>query len=361
MLPTTSNFRSIVSKKIPLIDVRAPVEFAKGAFPNTINLPLMNDEERHIVGIKYKQAGNAKAVELGHQLVSGKIKESRVNAWIEQIKAHPNSMIYCFRGGQRSQISQQWIKEAGYEITRLEGGYKAFRNYLIDINDTIIKNKKMIILGGHTGSGKTILLNRLKESIDLERLANHRGSSFGRYATPQPTQINFENSLAYALIEHDDAGYKRIILEDESRNIGRCYLPSAFFEQMSQSDVVLLESTLDERIDITYDEYIIASQKDYSQAQSEGIQEYSWIETMRFNFQRIKKRLGDKGYRELSAMLDSAWSHQEQTGDPTMHKEWIKRLLQEYYDPMYAYQIEKKSDRIIFRGSADEIYDYLQS
>ena len=103
--PTTNDFRQIVIDDVPLIDVRAPVEFESGAFPNAVNLPLMNNEERHLVGIRYKEQGNAEAVKLGHELVGGNVKAERVAAWAEQLDRRPDSMIYCFRGGMRSQSS----------------------------------------------------------------------------------------------------------------------------------------------------------------------------------------------------------------------------------------------------------------
>jgi tRNA 2-selenouridine synthase len=337
------------------------VEFDKGAFPHTLNLPLMSDEERHLVGKRYKEAGNTKAIELGHQLVSGEIKDRRVRAWIEQIHAQPETLLYCFRGGQRSQISQQWLHDAGITIPRLRGGYKAFRSYLIEQLETITQDKEILVIGGHTGSGKTILLKKLRESIDLEGIANHRGSSFGRYASPQPTQIDFENSLAYHLIRHDAASHPRLIIEDESKNIGRVYIPPTLFTQFTQANVILLETTLEERIEITYDEYILASQAEYGAAHLSGETEHPWIDTMRHNFVRIRKRLGDQGYRELSGLLDTAWKHQLSTNDPTQHKLWIAKLLTEYYDPMYAYQIEQKRERIVFRGNQKAIIDYVDT
>jgi len=360
-LPTTDRYRDIVLQQNPLIDLRAPVEFAKGAFPGAVNLPLMSDEERHLVGIRYKESGNDAAVALGYQLVSGRTKERRIEAWITQIEKEPESLMYCFRGGQRSQIAQQWLHEAGITIPRLQGGYKAFRSYLIEQLEQITLDKEILVIGGHTGSGKTILLKKLAESIDLEALANHRGSSFGRYASPQPSQIDFENALAYALITHDARSYKRLIIEDESRNIGRVYIPPALFEQFTQAKVILLEASLRERIEITYAEYILAAQADYAEALASGRIAYSWIETMQHNFKRIRKRLGDQGYREMSALLDEAWKHQLSTNDPTRHKAWIERLLRDYYDPMYAYQIEQKKDRIIFRGTQQEVIDYLKT
>lgn len=125
------DFKSIVLNNTPLIDVRAPVEFQKGAFKNSVNLPLINNEERHAIGIKYKEQGNAEAVKLGHKLVNEEVKENRVKAWLDFKTQHPDALLYCFRGGQRSKISQEWMKESAKDNIRLKGGYKAFRSYLM--------------------------------------------------------------------------------------------------------------------------------------------------------------------------------------------------------------------------------------
>ena len=194
--PVINDFKKIVLENLPLIDVRAPIEYEKGAFLNSFNLPILDNEERHIIGICYKEKGNEEATKLGYKLVSGKVKEDRLNSWIEFIKSNPSTMLYCFRGGSRSRIAQEWITDAlGKEIYRLEGGYKAFRNYLISSLSIENQNYKPIVLTGFTGSGKTIVLKEIENSIDLEGIANHRGSSFGAHANPQPTQINFENNL----------------------------------------------------------------------------------------------------------------------------------------------------------------------
>jgi len=359
-LPLIDDFRSIVIDDIPLMDARAPIEFAKGAFPNSINLPLMNDQERHEVGICYKKKGNQKAVELGHSLVSGEVKKARVDAYLSHLEQYPHSYLYCFRGGQRSAIMQQWLADEGVVVPRLEGGYKAFRTYLMEQTIKLGCNSKVVVLGGRTGSGKTILLNRLQNSIDLEGLAHHRGSSFGRHASDQPNQIDFENALAYDIIQHYHRDQSHIVIEDESRNIGRCFIPHELFDHFSSSPVVLLEVDLAERIDITFDEYITVAQAEYDEAHSRGAS-HSWIDTMRHNLDRIRKRLGNEGHTELMALLNSAWEHQEKTKDSSRHREWIEVLLHKYYDPMYDYQIEQKSDRIIFRGDRDEVYEYLRS
>ena len=162
-LPLTEDFRRIVLENRPLIDVRAPVEFNKGAFPTAVNLPLMTDEERHLIGIRYKEKGNASAVQLGKELV-GPVKQERVDAWKTFIKAHPNAYLYCFRGGQRSQISQAWVQEAGIIIPRLKGGYKAFRSFLMAESERIAREANTLIVGGRTGSGKTRLIHKCENT-----------------------------------------------------------------------------------------------------------------------------------------------------------------------------------------------------
>jgi tRNA 2-selenouridine synthase len=356
-LPTTRDFRRIVLDDTPLIDVRAPVEFEKGAFPSALNLPLMNNEERHLVGICYKEKGNAKAVKLGHELVSGTVKQDRIRAWAAQLEAHPDTMLYCFRGGLRSKISQQWIaEETGKVIPRLEGGYKAFRNYLIDQLDPKNQTAVPVILGGRTGTGKTILLQQLENAVDLEALANHRGSSFGRFTTPQPSPIDFENSLAWALIQHTAAGHRHMILEDEGRNIGDRYLPQPLVDHFYAAGLVILERPMDERVQITFDEYVTAAQFEYRQVYSDDGPE-QWLAYMAGSIDRIRRRLGGLRHQQITELLHSAHS----SDNPEQHKEWIERLLRDYYDPMYDYQICKKSSTIVFRGNADEVLDYLQS
>ena len=358
-LSLIDDFRSLVIESRPLIDTRAPVEFANGSFPGAVNLPLMNNDEREKVGTVYKQQGNTAAVALGHALVSGKVKEARVQAWIDFITTHPDAYLFCWRGGQRSQIVQEWLQEAGVTVPRLRGGYKAFRNYLIDASLQLAQSKEILILGGRTGSGKTLLLQKTEAMIDLEGLANHRGSSFGRYATPQPTQIDFENALAYAQIRHDAAGFNRLIIEDESRNIGQCYIPHDVFNTFQEGKVILLEASREERIEITYDEYVLAAQADYAHHHAAGVSPYTWIEVMQHNFDRIRKRLGSENHRHLSDQLQVAWEHQQHTGDPSEHRVWIRELLERYYDPMYDYQIERKHDRIVFKGDAQAELEYL--
>lgn len=361
-MPSSKDFERIVIEDTSLIDVRAPIEFMRGAFKNAVNLPLMNDEERRLVGICYKEKGNEEAVKLGYQLVSGEIKNARIQAWICHLKKYPNSLLYCYRGGLRSQISQQWITEAtGKEVVRLEGGYKAFRNYLITELEPSQLKSKPILISGYTGSGKTILIRKLPNAIDLEEIANHRGSSFGKQVTPQPTQINFENNLAYALIRHRHKAYQYMILEDEGKNIGRCFLPKSLAAYFSSGDLVIVKTSLEERVKITMDDYVYQSQRIYLGEYSEEQGLIEWANYIRDSMNKIKKRLGDDRYRRITELFEQAYEEQKNTGSCSLHANWVESLLKDYYDPMYQHQIQKKENRIIFEGDTAEVLAYLES
>ena len=188
------------------------------------NYPIMSDIERHQIGICYKANGQDSAIRLGHELVHGKIKQDRVEKWTQFVKKYPKGALYCFRGGLRSKISQEWIFEhSGVSYPRVKGGYKALRSFLLAEMHRIVSNKNFLVIGGQTGCGKTILLDRFNNSIDLEGFANHRGSAFGNNVTPQPKQIDFENHLSIDLIKK--ATYKYLLIEDEGNNIGTIYIP----------------------------------------------------------------------------------------------------------------------------------------
>lgn len=358
-LNQSNDFRSIVLNNTPLIDVRAPVEFEKGAFPFAVNLPLMSNEERHLVGIAYKEEGHDAAVTLGNSLVKGNVKAERVNVWLDFMQAKPDAKLYCFRGGERSKISQEWITETKHDIVRLKGGYKAFRTYLMEETERAIECFEPVIIGGRTGSGKTILLNRLENAIDLEGLANHRGSSFGRKIIEQPTQINFENTLAYDLIQKTDKGFPKLVFEDEGEYVGRLYIPKTLAHYLSEAPLIILETSTEERVGITFAEYIVKAQEDYRKHDAEVYFE-KWNESIRAAMLRIKRRLGGERYQILCQIFDDAVAEQKKSASLEKYKEWIRYLLVEYYDPMYDYQIEKNSARIIFRGNAEEILGYLQ-
>ena len=311
--------------------------------------------QRRLVGIRYKEEGNASAVELGRQLVNEEVQAQRLKEWKAFFDKNPNAYIYCFRGGQRSKITQTWLDEVGITIPRLKGGYKAFRAFLTQRSEEITKDANTIIIGGRTGSGKTILLHKLNNAIDLEGLANHRGSSFGKFLSSQPAQIDFEDALYYKLIQHDALEHKHLVIEHESTRIGNVYIPKPIFANFEKGSLVILETPLDERVDITYEEYVINSLKEYTKVFADEARD-KWFKDLNASLDRIQKRLGSEAYLQIKALFLEAFKND----DVNQHKMWIKRLLNEYYDPMYDYQIKKSPIPILFRGNAKEIIEFLQ-
>ncbi|MGI6226527.1 MAG: tRNA 2-selenouridine(34) synthase MnmH [Peptococcales bacterium] len=362
MYNSTNDFEQIVIQERPLIDVRAPIEFEKGAFLNAVNLPLMNNEERRLVGTCYKEEGNKAAVQLGHQLVSGATREARIDAWEAHIKKHPETMLYCFRGGLRSEISQDWIfHRTGKNIIRLEGGYKAFRNYLINNLDPQEQKSTPILLAGYTGSGKTLLLKRIENSIDLEGLAHHRGSSFGRQIVAQPTQITFENNLAYKLIQHRNKAFRYLIVEDESKNIGKCMIPKPLYEYFNQGHLILLSIPFEERVKNTLNEYVIQSQSDYIKLFGNELGLSEWSNYISTSMKKIKNRLGGDLHQRVVKTFEQACKEQIFSGNQESHKTWIEILLREYYDPMYDYQSKKIQKPVLFKGDGEDVLQYLRN
>ena len=162
-IPQIEDYQRLFIEDVPMMDVRAPIEFEHGAFPHTENLPLMNDEDRHEIGIRYTEKGQDAAIELGHELVSGETRKQRIAAWASFTRQHPEGVLYCFRGGMRSKITQQWIYEnTGVVYPRVKGGYKALRRYLLDTLDATTETIQPVILSGRTGTGKTVLLQQLQ-------------------------------------------------------------------------------------------------------------------------------------------------------------------------------------------------------
>lgn len=359
-LPLIDEYRRLILEDVPLLDVRAPVEFSQGAFPCAENHPLINDAERHEIGIRYKDRGQDAAVDLGHTLVQGGTRAARIAAWREFAERHPGGALYCFRGGMRSKISQRWLfEETGIRYPRIKGGYKSLRRFLIDELERLAPVLEAIRIGGRTGVGKTLLLAQIPHALDLEALAWHRGSAFGRHATAQPTQIDFENRLAVALLKHSAATAMPLVIEDEGRAIGSVHLPRPLYERLKASPLILLEASVAQRVANTHAEYI-------DQALAEYLAHYGpengfdhWAAYLLDSLDRIRKRLGGARHLELRTQMEAAFETQRRRGDSEAHRAWIERLLVEYYDPMYDYQIRNNADRVAFAGDAAAVIDYL--
>ncbi len=337
--------KNIIKNKISLIDLRSPIEFEKGSFLSSANIPILNNEERSKVGIEYKKNGQEKAIDLGYKLVEHK-KEQIISDWKNFISNNPKSYIYCFRGGLRSQIAQSWLKEIGINISIIKGGYKSLRNTSINILESVRNDgKDWIILAGRTGTGKTAILNNFKSSIDLENIAQHRGSAFGSMQIPQPTIINFENTLSYKYINHS---HKILVLEDESSRIGRVPIPKTWYDKMQKSKIILLNLSMDQRINNIVKEYI-------EEPLGNGISKEQLNENLLSSLYNIRKRLGLDNYNKTRDQINKAFYK----SDEDYHRDWIGSLLKNYYDPMYDYQLSKKMNRCIANTNKDEIINLI--
>lgn len=343
------------------MDVRAPIEFAKGAFPMSTNHPLMLDEERHKVGTCYKEQGQNAAISLGHTLVSGQIKAQRIEAWQHYFQQHPDAYLYCFRGGLRSRLTQQWLKDAGLNIPYIEGGYKAMRQYLLNQIANIPTANNMLILSGITGSGKTDLLLKRSEAIDLEGIAHHRGSSFGKNVESQPTQINFENQLAVALLKHQHRQELYLLLEDESFMIGHIAIPKSFFTTMKAAKIIILKEADEQRLQRLLNEYVHKMHQGFLAKFGEEIGFTNFKNYLHNSMNAIQKRLGGQKHQEILMLIDEALAVQISQNTTMAHLAWIKMLLTHYYDPMYLYQINNKKERIIFEGNHEEVHEWLNN
>ena len=297
-------------KQMPIVDARSEGEFAQSHIPGAVNLPILNNQERIEVGTLYKQKGPEKAILKGFELVGPRFHQIQKEA----LAKFPEKkiIVYCWRGGMRSQILFWLLGMVGFEVFRLKGGYKTYRNFTFA---EVRKELRLLVLGGKTGVGKTQLLKALAQNreqvVDLEGLANHKGSSFGAIGLPaQPSVEQFENLLAEKLLTLDAS--QPIWVENESRKIGRVILPDRFFEQMLQSPFVDIQKSEAERIQHIEKEYAILPKVDLIQA-----------------VKRLQKRLG--GLRTQEAIADIEVDN---------HASWIQNLLV-YYDKTYDFDLER--------------------
>lgn len=362
MAENLSDFRHIFLNDVPMMDVRAPVEFGQGAFPGVVNLPLMDDDERQKVGTCYKQQGQQAAIALGHSLVSGEIKHARIAAWAAFAQTHPQGVLYCFRGGLRSQITQQWLQaEAGIAYPRVIGGYKAMRTFLLETTQAAAQECDFVVLSGSTGTGKTELIAKLPQGIDLEGHANHRGSSFGQRTTVQPTQINFENQLAIDFLKKRAHGHALFVLEDEGKHVGSRSIPLELRQRLEQASVVYLHDDFDARVERILQDYVVRQLAEFVGAFSdEALGFDAYAQRLLTSLDKLARRLGGDLHQRLHQIMTDALQRQRADGCVTSHRDWIAKLLQHYYDPMYAYQRQSRAQRIVFEGDRSEVLAYLR-
>jgi len=307
---------------IPVCDVRSPSEYNSGHIPGAINIPLFNDREREAVGIKYKKEGRIPAIMEGLKLTAP-VMTDKLSQALSAAKGG-KLLVHCWRGGMRSE-AMAWLFSLGDIRTEvLEGGYKSYRNYILK---RLSEKRKMIVLGGLTGSSKTYILRHLKsvnqQIIDLERLANHKGSAFGALGQlPQPSTEQFANMLFDEWKTNDNNLH--LWVEDESRNIGTVFIPDGFYENMQDSPTIVL--MMDVRLRLP-----------------RLIQEYSTypVESLREAILRISRRLGGDNTKDAINAVEQ--------GDYSRAIEITLR----YYDKAYQFGLKKKNSKNLIYVEAD--------
>ena len=321
-----------------LIDVRSQSEFLKGHIPNSINIPLLSDDERKEIGTIYKQESRRKAIRRGLDFFGPKMRsfverlDNITGSKDDHIIDNISIILYCWRGGMRSNTVAWLLRTYGYKVFVIKGGYKSYRNWAINQFE---KSANIILLGGYTGSGKTKIIKKLREQnlpvIDLEYLANHKGSAFGGIGQGgQPTQEQFENHLAHQLyLTSSSCGY--VILEDESQRIGTLSLPQNFWEQMKKSSLVFLQVSFNNRLANILSEY---GKLDRSMLGGAIV--------------RLQKKLGGLETKQCLEFLVNKDYHA------------CFSLLLKYYDKLYNKSLDQK--RVLLRAYAEiSIQDYSKA
>lgn len=318
-------------ENLPIIDVRSPIEYNHAHIPNAYNVYLFNDEERKNVGTIYKQVGRKEAVLKGLEYVS--VRMTDILKSIDDIVKNYNNtnkiLMHCFRGGMRSESVAWLCSNYGYDVYVLDGGYKRYRNYVLA---SFEKDYNIYLLTGRTGSGKTLILKKLKDKglnvIDLEIIAKHKGSAFGWINEgEQPSQEQFENILSYELSKYDINSV--LWFEDESLLIGKRAVPKYLFNRMQNADKIIY-------LDIPQEcraEYIVNTYGQYS------------IDDLRESILKIKKRLGGEKLKESLELLDSGKIY-----------ECVLNMLY-YYDKAYKLSITDDEKRLIYIKCKDQNFD----
>lgn len=306
---------------LPIIDARSPSEYLHAHIPTALSYPLFNDQERAQVGTVYKQEGREQAVLRGLSLVEGRLRSMGEFALQHALTRNGQKtiLLHCWRGGMRSSSMAWLFQQVGVKSYLLQGGYKAYRNHVLDI---LQKPLRLKVLGGKTGSGKTEILQELKKRgeqiLDLEALASHKGSVFGYLGMPtQPGQEQFENNLAKSLQNLDLS--RPIWIEDESRMIGRLSLPPNIWQTKLASPLYFVEVPMQTRIEHLLQTYGKFPPQQLSAALA-----------------KIEKRLGGQRSKEAQAAL--AQGDIAQTAQLALY----------YYDKAYLYATQKRQGKNLY-------------
>ena len=312
------------------LDVRTPAEYEEATIPGAVNVPIFTDEERKQVGTVYSQESPAQARMLGVELVSPKLPEllTEIKSLAQDYK---NTVIFCSRGGLRSESVFSFCNLIGLSnIFKLQGGYKSYRHFIMDKLDNYSLDSQLLVIHGFTGTGKTDLLHKLDKQglpiIDLEGLANHRGSAFGSIGLGTATNQKYFDSLLWEKLK-ELANAPLIAVEAESKRIGMSVLPDFLLDAMDNGIHILLQRSLEARVEQIYQEY----SKTYQQDKTAFIERT--LESIKAVKKYIIQKIGKDGYNKLIKHCQNG-----------KLKEVIKILLTKYYDPMYSHSQQQHDD-----------------
>ena len=293
-----------------LVDIRSPQEYEEFHIPGAVNVPLFENEEKKLIGYIYRNEGVDRARELGEELAKGKLEEF-YRRFKELRDKHKNVVVYCWRGGMRSQGMCKAMSDMGLELLRLKGGYRAYRQFILKDMERVLEGIDFIVLTGKTGVGKTKVLKLLKEEgmpvIDLEDLAKDRGSVFGSVGIGEEVSQKQFDALLYEELRRVGSGL--VFIEDESRRIGNVYIPESFWKKKEIGTYVEIKASMETRVRNIISDYM----------KREG-----WEEEAREAVKKIKKYLGPQRFNYLMECFERA-----------DYEEVIRFLIEEYYDKKY--------------------------
>lgn len=341
------------------LDLRAPVEFARGAVPGAVNVPILDDAQRAEIGTVYAEAGQDAAIERGLALATPPVRSARLQSWQDHVARHPNGFMYCFRGGLRSRTAQTWLQDAGVDYPLVKGGYKALRRHLLNTLERLAGEGRLIVVSGETGCGKTELIHAWPQSLDLEGCAQHRGSAFGGTFTPQPSQIDFENRVALDWLTRSANSNQPVLIEAESQLIGRLYVPDVLQHAMAAAPSIQLDATQAERIARLRKDYVDHALSHFATSGVEN-PHTALTEFVVDNLQRIRRRLGAERTDDLAAAVPDAVAALARDGDTAGFDAIIETLLTHYYDKLYQHKAQKRQEPPLFQGNHEAVLQWLR-
>lgn len=330
-MPNILSLKEFISAPGVILDVRSPSEYLQGQIPSSNSLPLFSDHERALVGTAYKKQGQQEAIDLGLSLIGPNLA-----ALVKQARNYigkGQGKILCWRGGMRSAVVARLLETIGMPTVTLKGGYKTFRRQVLSTFDMMPQTLPTLkVLGGFTGCAKTEILQELRalgeQVIDLESFACHRGSAFGGVdKPPQISNEQFENLIAWHWNQFDMT--KPIWIEDESRLIGRCFIPSALHMLMQTSPLICIQRPLEERIQNIINMYASAPREELIAAAT-----------------RLRKRMGSQLNDEVIALYNQ-----------DRLTEALTKLLS-YYDKAYNFQMTRRANVKTLEGSNRSAHEW---